>query len=514
LLEGAVDAFLDSVTERGFDEPLLALLRAEWFERVRLTHGSAEFGKDVIAQKGGEQWAWQSKAGNVGQGDFRQMTGQLDELRLSNYAHPDFDGDLPRRPVLVTTGRLTGNAPLSLSEYNERARARAEPELEHWGRDILVGKLAGNPDAVLRGSVDGQLLSLLGGLEEGRVDMDAVEVFSRRWTSWDPARLAGLAITECALLCERLRMRERLDLACHLGLCAVCGTCAATVAADDGEEAIEAAGAVFEYYARLLWEHCDAEMLHEDHWIGPPGPGAWVTYPVRCVRLAELVSLLALRVHDREPEMTSAIAEWLTSFLEAQPGTAMPFSDRYAVSLVPCALVLRRSPKPGAVERLLTRATVWLCDRYELGNLGLASHEAAPREEIELALGAPFESVDRKRRRTSHLAAVLIDLCAVLRLQQLYADVHNDVRAVNAVPAVLVPGEGAERYQRTGLHHRWDFNPDYADELTETEPAAPHLPSIDAAVAPTDAWRLLAISSALRDRHFPDAIATFAYMCR
>ena len=98
----------------------------------------------------------------------------------------------------------------------------------------------------------------------------------------------------------------------------------------------------------------------------------------------------------------------------------------------------------------------------------------------------------------------------MLRLKQLYADVYNDVQAVNAVPAVLVPGEGSERYQRTGLHHRWDYNPDYADELSETEPAAPHLPSVDTAIAPAVAWRLLAISCALRDRHFPDAIATFA----
>jgi hypothetical protein len=510
LLEGPVDAFLDSVSERAFDEPLLALLRAEGFERVRLTHGSAEFGKDAIAQRGGEQWAWQSKAGNVGQADFRQMTGQLDELRLSNYAHPDFDPTLRRRPVLVTTGRLTGNAPLSLREYNERARARDEPELEHWGRDILVGKLAGNPDAVLRGSVDGQLLGLLGGVEEGRVDMDAIEVFSRRWASWDAPRLAGLAITECALLCERLRMQERLDLACHLALCAVCGTCAATVAADDGEEAIEAAAGVFEHYGRLLWERCNPEMLRDDHWIGPAGMGAWMTYPVHCVRLAEFVSLLGLRVRDQDRELTSAIAEWLISFLRAQPGAAWPISDRYAVSLIPFTLMLRQSSEPATVQDLLTRATVWLCDRYELGELGLAGHDAAPREEIERVLGAPFESVDRKRRRSSLVAAVLIDLCAVLRLKRLYADVHNDVRAVNAFPSVLIPGEGAERYQRTAFHHRWDYNPDYGDELSETEPAAPHLASIDPAQAPMDAWRLLAVSSALRDRYFPDAITAFA----
>lgn len=404
MLEGPVDAFLDSVSERAFDEPLLALLRAEGFERLHLTHGRAEFGKDAIAQRGGEQWAWQSKAGDVGQAEFRQMTGQLDELRLSKYAHPDFDPTLRRHAVLVTTGRLTGNAPLSLREYNERARDRGEPELEHWGRDALVGKLAGNPNAILRGSVDGQLLGLLGGVEEGRVDMDAIEAFSRRWASWEPPRLAGLAIVECALVCERLRLQERLDLACHLALCAVCGTCAATVAADDGEEAIEAAAAVFEYYARLLWERCDTEMLREDHWVGPGGAGTWLTYPARCLRLGELLSLLGLLVREKEPELTSTIAEWLASFLQAQPGAAWPISDRYAVSLVPFALMLRHGSEPAATEHLLTRATIWLCDRYEIGKLGLASHDATPREEIERVLGTPFESVDLKRRRSSLLA--------------------------------------------------------------------------------------------------------------
>lgn len=251
-------------------------------------------------------------------------------------------------------------------------------------------------------------------------------------------------------------------------------------------------------------------MLSEDQWIGPGGPGTWVTYPVRCLRLAELVALLGLRVGDREPELTSAIAEWLRSFLDAQPGAAWPLSDRYAVSVVPFALVLRRSDEPNAAGRLLARSTVWLCDRYEQGGLGLASQDATPREEIERVLGAPFESVERKRRRSSLLAAVLIDLSASLQLPELYADVRNDLQAVNAVPTVLTTGEGAERYQRTGLHHRWDYSPDYVEELSESEPAAPHLASLGTALASRDAWRLLAVSSALRDRHFPEAIAAFA----
>jgi hypothetical protein len=111
LLEGAVDAFLDSVDERGFDEPLLALLRAQGYTDVHLVHGAREFGKDVIGRRDGEQWGLQTKAGDIGQGEWRELVGQLDELRLVNLGHGSFDTRLPRRPVLVTTGRLTGNAP-------------------------------------------------------------------------------------------------------------------------------------------------------------------------------------------------------------------------------------------------------------------------------------------------------------------------------------------------------------------------------------------------------------------
>jgi hypothetical protein len=166
--------------------------------------------------------------------------------------------------------------------------------------------------------------------------------------------------------------------------------------------------------------------------------------------------------------------------------------------------------EPGAAERLVTQATVWLCDRYELGKLGLASHDASPGEEIEHLLGAPFESVELKRRRSSLIAAVLLDLCAVLGLKSLYGDVHNDIRAVNAFPVVMVPGAGPERYQREAPNHRWEYNPDYAERLVDAEPAAPHLSSTQPDVELAEAWRLLAVSSALRDRYFPDAISAFA----
>ncbi len=45
MLDDAVAAFLDAVGERDFDEPLMALLRAEGYTDVRLVHGETEFGR-------------------------------------------------------------------------------------------------------------------------------------------------------------------------------------------------------------------------------------------------------------------------------------------------------------------------------------------------------------------------------------------------------------------------------------------------------------------------------------
>ena len=51
MLDAAVANFVDSLTEREFDAPFMALLRAEQYFDVHRTHGSFEFGKDFIAKK-------------------------------------------------------------------------------------------------------------------------------------------------------------------------------------------------------------------------------------------------------------------------------------------------------------------------------------------------------------------------------------------------------------------------------------------------------------------------------
>lgn len=505
MLDDAVAAFLDGIIiERTFDEPFIALLRAEGYTDIRLIHGSFEMGKDVIARRDGHQWVFQTKAKNVGLTAFREIRNQLYDARMSDIAAPGFDKHAPRVAVLVITGRLTGGAPAAAQEYSDQAAQRGEPGVKFWDRDTLVGKFSGNADAALRTSVDGQLLGMLGAIDDTSVEIDAVEIFSRRWLSWEPSRMLGAGIIEAAIVCERLRATERLDLASHLALCAVR---AGWVAAQGSSVAAEAGGALFDTYSRLLWAECDERLLRDKAVVGYSGFSAWVTYQVRCLRLAEIVSLLALRVRDDEPQLTAEIAEWIAKFVETQPGLCRPLGDRYAVSIIPIVLLLARRDRDTAAAVL--RATAcWVCDRYERANLGLGDVDATPTEELARILGAPFQHVPLQRRQTSQAAGVLLDLAALLELNSDYADIRNDTLAVGLCPSILVPGDGTDWLSRTGLKNRWDFNAAYADELTRTAPVAPHLGlSEEAPPIPRERWwDGLAVAAAVRDRHFPRVI--------
>jgi hypothetical protein len=447
---------------------------------------------------------------NIGQSGWRTLTGQLDELRVVNLGHGAFDTELPRRAVLVTTGRLVGNAPELFGDYNKRAKEKGEPELELWDRDILLGQFVDDPESVLRGSMDGQLLLVLGAAESRSVTMQELEVFSRRWMAWEPERLWGLAVIEAGLVCETLRNVDRLDLACHLAMCLGRAVWASGSASLPDDTSAPAARFLFATYARMLWERCDDELL-EHPLLNRIEFGGWVTYPVRCVRLAEILGLLALLVRESDPELSGKVSRWLVTLCERQPGVAHPISDQYAVSMIPVVLALATVDREAA-EAHLKRCAVWLCDRYERDALGLAREDATPEEEIEYLIGGPFESVQLERRPDSLVAPVLLDLAAVLGFSGLYADIYNDMHAVRICPQVLRLADGPDQYSRTGSGNRIDPNVDFAEWLTDGGVIAPHHNDNvgESQVTNGQTWDLLAIGSTLRDRYYVRALASLA----
>src|SRR5712692_2876237 len=76
MLADVIGTYVDSLTEREFDAPFIALLRLHGFTDIHFLHGSFEFGKDFIA-KGIEdavrcQYVFQTKAGNIGISDWNE----------------------------------------------------------------------------------------------------------------------------------------------------------------------------------------------------------------------------------------------------------------------------------------------------------------------------------------------------------------------------------------------------------------------------------------------------------
>jgi hypothetical protein len=160
LLDDVVGSFLDSVGEREFDAPLMALLRSHGFTDI-FVHGQYEFGKDVIAKSedgAPVQYVLQSKAGDLGLSQWTGIRGQIDLLRTNELSHPSFDRTLPRRAVLVITGRLIGGAPLEIQDYRRQSAERGETPLEVWDRERLIELMTRSPEAGLAGAAEAPLL--------------------------------------------------------------------------------------------------------------------------------------------------------------------------------------------------------------------------------------------------------------------------------------------------------------------------------------------------------------------
>ena len=143
-------------------------------------------------------------------------------------------------------------------------------------------------------------------------------------------------------------------------------------------------------------------------------PTAFVTYPVRCSRLIELLGLFGLlnAATGREAE-AKQIAEFVQQFIAAHPGAAHPVSDRWAVSLIPPSLLLIRGGRIDRVVDWLTGVTRWSEDRIEKA-AGLAPVDSTPTEEIERLVGSALEHVTLERRRESYIATTVLDLAALV----------------------------------------------------------------------------------------------------
>lgn len=523
MLAAVVEHFLDHVSEREFDAPFIALLLKLGFRDVHYLHGQYEFGKDFIARATDDghqvQYVFQSKAGDLNLGDWSKGTPQLDLLRTNTLAHPGFDAALQRRAVLVLTGRLTGGAGLAAQNYCDQARD-AGIGLEIWDREALIERIVRALDIGVAGRTDGPLFALIGAIDDGSTTEIQIERFSRRWMSRD---VDGWACAlEAAIVAERLANTERLDLASYAALGVVRGVWARHHGEIPPEQSAlglsDLGRLMFRTYAAALWHRGKPELPGPDTFVREHDePSGYLTYPARCMRYVEILSLL-----DLMPNFTGAeglsdrgdISTHIAETIRRHPGCAHPISDRWAVSLVPPALVLLRGGRKEQLSDHLIAITKWIADRYERDHIGLASPVAEPTEEAEYLFGRGFPSGQRRSRRSeSYVSTIVLDLAAMSGMNSVYKTARNEFLAVDALAAVLESSDDGSQYRADDPSLRFEPNMPYRDELADNlVDTAPHYPRqlqdryLQRVGRP---WDLLAVSAFLRDRHFLSVIPPF-----
>jgi hypothetical protein len=225
---------------------------------------------------------------------------------------------------------------------------------------------------------------------------------------------------------------------------------------------------------------------------------------VQCARTIEIASLAYFTAADGENR--DQYVEFVAEFVQAEPGCAHPISDHYAASLVLAILLLLDGQRAEVANTLLERATVWLCDHHDKAP-GLAGIEADEEHETTTLLGSSFAFIDLHPRRSSFLAAALLDLAAFSGDPELYADMVNDIKAVRIAPeywqpkdtigAVRIEGEDVLQYPHV----------EFVDALpADGSPYADHIPDELATFRFVEVYgstAAVAVIALLRDRYFP-----------
>ncbi|MBK8755634.1 MAG: hypothetical protein IPM08_00400 [Actinomycetales bacterium] len=498
MLRDVVGTFLETLTEREFDGPLLALLHARGFTNIHFNHGAFEFGKDVLAKKTdpdtGEtrQYVIQSKAGDIGQPEWRAVRPQLEECEYNTIGHPSFDADLPRVAVLVTTGRLKGAAPADVTEYRKSLEARGLADLEIWERSDIVEWLCDDPTVGVAGNeVEGDLMGMLTSVRDGGITDRRVETYSCRWLP--PTGSAPRASVEAAILVNALLRTKRLDLALCVALQLIRATEHDPTASGDAKAA-----------AKRLAQGLALQVCNQvEPLLGDPldfvrstvSQLAMLTYPVICCRVAEALALgLALARDAGEGSAATRFEEALRSFAE-QPGAARPVGDLFAPSVIAVTVMLGTFDA-AAAKAYLGRVAHWLLDRYdeEESGLGLASLAEDEEKTAERLLAGSLASTTLERRTSSYLATVVLDLALHLGDKDLYEAVRENLIALRVVAQATCADEGKARWARGGTDV-WPL------PRVEFEPWNVQTAKVVTG-APTDPVLALVLGAACRSRHY------------
>lgn len=527
MLKNILGAYLDGIKERQFDLPFTALLHAAGYYDIHFTHGNAEFGKDFIAKRienGNQvQYSFQSKAGDISQSDWRtDIMGQMLESILSGLSHPNFDKNLPHQAVLVITGRLVGNAPVSFQEFNIKiAQTYFKRSILLWDREDLIPMienygLGSVYQTTAAGFIRyGQFYQLYGKALEHHISQREIEEHSRQWIdeSIEPAKRLLCSAIESDIFSSQCQAKGMLYEAIISRLTTIRTIMHQLQTANDAnnvqqllelyqQAVVNLKLAMYQYIDefKIVWEKANNDLSRIT-----PGPNNIMTYLIHCSRIMEISGLLYF-IENKQEERKKTVS-FLVDFISKEPGCAHIPSDFYAISLVLPVLLLCSDDNRSVARQLLQRATVWLCDRYQKG-IGLADLSANQFEETAILCCYPFDFIKVQQRRGSFASSIICDLAAFTSDSELYSNIINDIKASNIFPQYWQVPDNLSLFTIGGRDIIQYPNIEYSevylsfDSFSFAEHIS-HEPRLFALTNRTGIIGLYFLMPLLRDRYFP-----------
>lgn len=526
MLRNVLADYLNSISERDFDLPFLSLLPEMGFYDVHFTHGREEFGKDFIAKRLDDgiemQYAFQTKAGDIGQGDWRDIKQQIFEASTNTLIHPNYNLSIPLKVFLVTTGKLKGTAPVDFQDFKRYMEGHHQNlTIDFWGKEQLIDKLekyglSGVYNATAKGLINyGNFYSFYGKSLQEYISDREIALYTEQWIDETLTRSQRirLAVIEGEILANQCLNKGFLYEAIHIYLGvgrAILFELQVTQPADqpllDLYQQVETR--IFDYSKQYFIDFHQQWLAANKDLVGAiQGNSLMMGYLVQCSRVLEVIGFLYFLARTREASLQQEIKDFLLEFVATEPGCTHIAGDYYAVSLILPALVLIDCNANQQVKDFLHQCVKWIGDRYEQG-VGLASVEADEQTEINTLLGYSFDFLDIQPNPSSLAATALSDLAAFFGDTKFYEDVVNDIMAVNIAPAYWQPPDTREIYRIDGDNVINFANIKYQETFSDFTlfQFAQHIsnePANYKVVVDVGPLSLLIVMLLLRDRYFP-----------
>jgi hypothetical protein len=528
-LADAVGAYVERLTEREFDAPFIALLHHLGYSDIHLTHGQYEYGKDFIARKsdGGQvyQWCFQTKAGDISSKQLRQeVQPQINLMRVGTFVHPAFDKDLPRRIVVVTTGRLIGSAGTEFQQTEDYHRDRGEVSAELWDIDTVVPDLVSTLVTRQDLGTQARLLEMVGRLQGMRGSRADVAALAVGWLApGDSDKNNWRDVLTACLLASTAAQAGREDLAQQATWQIVRAYHRAVERGESPAAAIlDVAHCAFDAVAVDVWEQIRvADDPVEVTSRATSAVAAFLVHPIKVARLCEILSMLALtRIDVGNAVEAAELLDFIDDLIQSTSALSHPVGEEWMFSILATAVALAAGGHLDAANRLVERTAIWLLDWTENGLL-LPPAGAPPSSVVGRMLATAYEPPRAPGSKAMYSFAVVADLAALLMEaapvkgedngdhqgnqggdidtpngSDLLADIINDLHALRAMATLKVP-TGIEKCNAIA---RVDYS--------TTAPIATHHKPESAANWPISSWlESLEIWGTFRDRHLPTVLA-------